>query len=307
MIRDLLGRVWPERGSIALIVTLALPAVLGLAALGTDAGFYLVEQQRVAAAVDASVLSGVLHLPSDPELAIATALNYLERNGVVSSTAEATVTEENRLLTLQAGKLVPLYFARIFMPDGVNVQRTAAARQANVSGVFGATPLGVPDQAFMTGQTVTLKLSANAEEAGPGNYLALALGKNGASAYEANMKYGYQEWLRADDWVATEPGNMVGPAIRASEYRINQDPYATWETVEKGSARLLLVPILAGYDVNGRGEVQVIGFAVMFLEGVLDKGSDKGEIYGRFLTMQVQGEAAAGTPDFGAHKSKLVW
>lgn len=306
MIRNLLRGVFAERGAIALIVTMALPAVLGLAALGVDAGFYLVEQQRVAAAVDASVLAGVLHLPSSPELASATALSYLERNGVDSTTAEASVSEENRLLTLRAGRSVPLYFARIFMPHGLSVQSTAAARQANVSGIFGATPLGVPNQAFLTGQSITLKLSADAEEAGPGNYLALALGKNGASAYEANMMNGYQEWLRAEEWVATEPGNMVGPAIRAGEYLINQDPYATWETVQKGSARLLLVPILNGFEVNGRGEVQVIGFAVMFLEGVLDQGSDKGEIYGRFLTMQVQGETAANTPDFGVYTSKLV-
>ena len=151
-----------------------------------------------------------------------------------------------------------------------------------------------------------LKLSANDGTVAPGNYQALALGKSGASMYEYNLMNGYQDWIRIDQWIQVETGNMANPTVRACEYRISLDPLATWETVTKDSARLLKVPVLESFEVNGKGEVYVVGFAMFFLEDVRETGSDKGEIIGRFLRGVVQGEANGAAPDFGLKTVKLV-
>lgn len=124
--------------------------------------------------------------------------------------------------------------------------------------------------------------------------------------YEQNLMYGYPDWIRVGDWIETEPGNMASPSVRAGRYRIGLDPLATFETVSPDSPRLLLVPILKDFTVNGRGEVQVVGFAMFFLERVEEKGPDKGEITGRFLRTMAVGEIDSSAPYFGVTRAKLI-
>ncbi|HYG58542.1 MAG TPA: Tad domain-containing protein [Symbiobacteriaceae bacterium] len=295
-----------EKGSVAVIVAMGLTAMLGLAALGTDVGRMYLERQRLHSVVDAAVLAGAQHLPSNPTAAVAEAREYLQKNQYDPNRAVITLSDDQHSMNIAVDGNVTMTFARVVGFDEVDVRAEAGAYTANLSGAYGAVPLGVPRADWQIGQQVTLKLDADSGTIAPGNYMALALGRSGSSAYENNLANGYQGWLRMGQWIETETGNMATPTVRGIGTRILQDPTSTYLTATRQSPRLVVVPILQDYNVNGRGEVLIVGFAMFFVEGVEDHGNDKGEITGRFVRMIAEGEHSATAPDFGVHVTKLV-
>lgn len=295
-----------EEGSVVIMVAAGLTAIMGLAALGTDVGRIYIERQRLSVAADAAVLSGAQVLLRDPDGALANARQNLQKNGYDPNSSQVWLNDDRDQINVQIADRVGMTFARVVGFANVDVEATATAWSGYVSGFLGAVPLGVPQADWQIGQQVTLKLDADTGTIAPGNYMALALGRTGASMYEQNLMYGYNGWIRVDQWISTETGNMATPTVRGINYRINQDPYATWDTVTRQSPRLAIVPILRDYNVNGRGEVLVTGFAVFFIERAEDKGNDKGEITGRFLRLVTEGEASGSAPDFGLSVTKLI-
>lgn len=295
-----------ERGSIVVIVALAMTALMGLAALAIDVGRMYVERQRLSVVADAAALSGAQYLPHDQAGAAAAVQTYLQKNGVDPATATVSLAEDIRHISVGLSKKVPMTFARVLGFDEVAVTGSATSWAANLSGYYGVAPLGVPKADWKLGDQVILKLSPGIEGASSGNYQALALGKDGASTYEANLMYGYKQWLRAWEWVDTETGNMAQPTVRAVTYRINSDPDATYTTATRQSQRLVVVPILSDFNVNGSGQVQVVGFGVFFLEGANLDGNEKGAVIGRFVRLVAEGEGSESAPDFGAYTTKLT-
>jgi len=299
-------RLWKEeRGSVAILVAAALTAMMGLAALGTDVGRLFVERQRASVVADAAALSGGQRLPADPAGAVASALSNLLQNGWDPANATIAVSSDNRRLTVQLRRQVPMTFARVIGVSESDVGAAATSSSVNLSGYYGAAPLGVPQGNWQLGQQVTLKLDSDGGFLTPGNYQALALGKTGSSTYEVNLQYGYPGWVRLGDWLDTQTGNMATPTVRAVRYRIDLDPDSTWATVSRQSPRLVVVPIVEGFS-NGTGQVKVLGFGLFFLEKGYDHGNNKGEIIGRFLRMTVEGEGSTTAPDFGLQVTKLV-
>lgn len=294
-----------EKGAVAVIVAAAMVAVAGLAALGTDVGRLFVEKQRLSTISDAAALAGVTRLPADPAGAVAAAREYLRKNGLDPNQATVEVTSDQKRLRVATTRQVGMTFARVIGVRQSLVAAGATAATAPISGYFGAVPLGVPRADWQVGQQVYLKLDADSGTISPGNYQALALGKTGASSYEANLAHGYQSWIRVNDWVDTETGNMAGPTARAVRTRIGQDPNSTWQTATRQSPRLVVVPILEDFNVNGRGQVHVIGFGMFFLEDASSSGN-KAEIIGRFVRLFTEGEISETAPDFGLRAIKLV-
>lgn len=304
-------KVWRQvrserHGSALVVVAMAMTVLLGAAALAVDAGQLFLERQRLANVADVAALSAVVLLPNRPEKAMEVALDTLEKNGVDPDQADVTVDAPKNEVMVRGRGTVDFSFARFIGFRQGSVGALARARVSPVSGAYGVAPLGVARDDWQVGEQVVLKLSANDGTIAPGNYQALALGKSGASMYEQNLRYGYQDWIRVDQWIDTETGNMTSPTVRAAEYRISKDPYATYESVKKDSPRLMVIPVLKDWLVTGRGEVQVVGFAMFFLEGVEDHGNEKGQITGRFLRVAIEGEVSEGAPDFGLVSAKLV-
>ncbi|HWI52943.1 MAG TPA: pilus assembly protein TadG-related protein [Symbiobacteriaceae bacterium] len=306
MARPRRGRRENERGSVVVIVAAAMVAIFGLAALGTDVGRLFVEKQRLSGVADAAVLAAVTKLPGDAQAAVATMNTYLSKNNIDPATATVQVSSDHTQISVTMAQQVDMTFARVIGIRQSPVAAGATALIAPISGMFGAVPLGVPRAAWNIGQQVSLKLDSHSGSVAPGNYQALALGKSGASSYEANLTNGYQNWIRVNQWVETETGNMAGPTARAVNNRISADPTVTYLTATRQSPRLVKVPVLRDYEVNGRGEVLVVGFAIFFLEGATDSGGGKGEIVGRFVSMISEGEANGTAPDLGLYAIKLV-
>jgi len=295
-----------QRGSAVVLVAMVTSALLGAAALGTDVGRLYLERKRLSMLVDFAALSAAQLLPDNPTQAVAAAQSYVSKNGGDAAAATVTVSPDNHQVTVQLAKTVPMTFARVLGVNQQQVSAQATAQTAPLAGSLGAAPLGVPKNSWVMGQEVYLKMDADSGAISPGNYGALALGKSGASTYEQNLMYGYGGEVHVGDWVDTQPGNMAGPTVRAVTYRISQDPYATFDNFGRTSPRLLIVPILDNFAVNGKGQVLVVGFGVFFLENAVGSGNDKGEIIGRFVRYLTEGEASLEAPDLGVYVTKLI-
>lgn len=302
-----------DTGAVLVITALFLVVLLGFSALVIDIGLLYVNRLALVNAVDAGALAGVQDLPYSPTMAIESAKEYATTNGAERDGVTVLVRDGDHEVQVTASRNVKLYLSRIFGITEQRITASAAARVGSISAYRGVAPFGVVEQDFIYGEQYILKCGAHIEPGNfRGNFGALALGGQGASNYENNIKYGHQERLAVGDWVDTEPGNMAGPTARGVKYRIDQCqhyPKCTWDRFVDGCSRLVIVPIIKSLDVSGRKPVEVVGFAAFFLEAVLrepgKENKDTDTVLGRFLRYVVPGELGD-VADYGLRGYKLV-
>lgn len=292
-----------EKGSAIVIVALTMAAMMGFGALIVDVGNLYLNKTRLVNMVDAAALAGVQDLPGNSQLGVSNAYSYALRNGMNSDVVGVNVTNNNKVITVTATRRVPLFFARIFQLTSSDVTAEAVASIIPIAGASGIVPFGIVQQQFTYGQTYNLKAGAGGGYSG--NYGGLALGGNGANVYRGNIENGYNGQLKIGDWVSTEPGNMSGPTSQGVDYRISLDPTATFATVEKGSPRIVIVPVIDSLDVHGRSDVLIVGFAAFFLEGVGGQGNNN-YVTGEFMQMVMPGDISTEVADYGLYGSTLI-
>jgi len=292
-----------EKGAAVVIVALSMTVMMGFAALIVDVGNLYLNKTRLVNMADAAALAGVQDLPGDPQSAVASAYSYATQNGINGDVVGVSISNNNSALTVNVSRTVPFFFAKVFEMTSANVGARAVAAIKPIIAISGVVPFGIAKQPLVYGQTYTLKDGAG--DGYSGNYGALALGGNGANVYRGNIEDGYSGQLRIGDWVSTQPGNMSGPTGNGVDYRISLDPTATFATVQKGSPRILVVPIIDSLDVNGRSEVQIVGFAAFFLEGVGGQGNDN-YVTGKFMQMVMPGDISTGGTGYGLYGSALI-
>lgn len=293
-----------ERGSVMVLVAAAMSALLALGAISLDAGRLYSERQRLVNVADAAALAGAQFLPDDPAQAVATALDYVELNGVPRSQATAEVVDsEKRKIHVSLWKDVNLTFARALRITTGSVFASANAVRGPLGKVRGAVPLGVElPQGIRFGEELVLKEGGG--DGAFGNYHALAFGGCGASDFGANLRNGYHGWIAVGDLIDTEPGNMAGQTRGAIHDRIQADPYVTIETCAPNSPRLVVVPVVSFAGANGRDQVTVLGFACFFLDRMI--GNDT--VVGQFVRVLRPGEIldAGSAADYGVTAVKLI-
>lgn len=301
-----------ENGSVTVIVACAMVLILGIAALVIDVGILYYNKVLLSNAADAAALAGVQELPGDHGKAVGEAEAYAMSNGVEEGHVAAEVLPDGRSIRVTTSRLVPLGFARILGFSSAEVTASAKASIGATKGLTGAAPFGVVHQDFVFGEVYTLKYSPSnkSDDAGPGNFGALALGGRGASNYLDNIMYGYQERLEVGDEVPTiietEPGNMAGPTVTGINSRIagcTHEPKCTHDRFVKGCPRVLLVPVVDSLNVKGRSGVILTGFAAFFLEDVGGKGNEC-EVTGRFIKWAADGDLG-NINDYGVVSCRL--
>ncbi len=282
-IRRLTGE---ERGAAVVVFALILTVLAGCGALVLDLGQIVLVRQQLHSVADAAVLSGAKLLPEEPAAAEAVARAVAAANGVGPDQISVNLENDNRRLAVTVDGMVDFGFARVFGLTQQSVTVGAAAAVGAITAMRNVVPLGIQKEEFVYGETYTIKVTPHTDdEPLHGNYRAIALGGFGGSIYEDNLKYGYQGVLGLGTVVTTEPGNMSGPTKKGLEYRLEQDPEADFATVTTRSPRLVFVPIIDSFNVSGRSEVRVVGFAAFFLED-----AKSGEITGKFCHYVAEGE-----------------
>jgi hypothetical protein len=233
--KDLLGN---QRGSVTIITVAALTMLLGFAALVIDVGLLYLNRVELVNMVDAAALAGVQDLPDDTIQAEASSRSYATLNGHPDDHVQVAIPS-NKAIAVSSVRTVELTFAKILGMSTAQVRAKAAASLKPISGVMGVVPFGIVKQDFVYGQTYDLKVGAG--DGYTGNYDALALGGDGSRTYADNIKYGYDARLSVGQWVSTETGNMSGGTTEGVNYRINADQDTTYETVDPGSPRIVIV------------------------------------------------------------------
>lgn len=290
-----------SKGSAAILLCFAMTALLGFAALGLDIGLTYVERTRLSNALDAAALAASLELPNGDDKATAKAADYLQKNNVDSDNAIIMVGSDHKSIEIQETKNVQHLFAPVLGINNSNVTAISKAMIGPAKKVSkGIRPFAVEAYDFSYGELVTLKEGAG--DGYHGNYGAVALGGKGASTFKANAIYGYDGTISVGDYIDTETGNMAGAANAIANY-INSEQ-STFDNFPRDSIRLWTIPLVSSMNVNGRNQVQVIGFAEFYVEAV-NKKSGKTEIDGRFIKYVVNSPIDVDLSDTGIYGAKL--
>jgi len=135
-------------------------------------------------------------------------------------------------------------------------------------------PIGVDYRTDLSfGNQVTLKQG----QVGAGNWGPLALGGTGSDLYKYNVETGYAGLVTVGDWLLTEPGNVVGPTQQGFGYRMNAGANSfsagTFNNHELNDPRVMLIPIVDWSSINGRSEVPLKGFAMMWIVSIDGQGT----------------------------------
>jgi len=72
------------------------------------------------------------------------------------------------------------------------------------------------------------------------------------------------------DWPTTEPGKKVGPVDQGFQDRLNcansLDPSGTYSSHNLSNPRVMVLPVVDWEHQNGRNQVQLKGFASVWLD-----------------------------------------
>lgn len=269
-----------RRGQGLFLMVATLPVVLGSLALVLNVGTIYFNQIEMQAANDSAVLAGGEYLPSYPDQAISTARSYAELNGLLNSEITSVqVTPDDKEVTLTATRSLPCFFCALLGEGTAHAQVSGGSSRASsgvnttatsgivpIRAVVGVVPLGVDYRTALSfGSEVVLKQG----QVGAGNWDPLALGGNGASNYSTNIENGYSGLITVGDSLATEPGNVVGPTRTGFDYRINaglnSDPSGTFDNHALSDSRVMIIPLVDFSNINGKDEVPLKGFAMMWI------------------------------------------
>jgi hypothetical protein len=306
-------------GQMVVVVAFAVTALVGSIALGVDIAVLYFNWMELQKAADAAATAGANYLPEMPDTAVSTANGYAASNGILAAEIVSTqVNSGDTQITINLRRTVPYYFARVL---GLSNGQVAAASTASVSysanevgvngdgsygasvGQFGIVPIGIDSAtSYQRDQPVTL----NYGQVGAGNWGSLALGGDGGNNLRTNIANGYNGPISIGDWITTEPGKKVGPIDQGFGDRLtageNSYPSGTFSSHDLNDPRVITIPMVNWANINGRSQVQVTGFAELWLDSV-----SGGTIDAHFIeqvTPDSSGSASA--PSNGAQSPPVV-
>jgi hypothetical protein len=239
------------------MVTIAMLALIGMAALAIDVGHVAVNKSRLQATVDAAALSAakVLDVTGSTTAATNAATGVLALNAAQQPELQAafgnvsqSVEYSSTVIPFSPGTAPPLYvrvtasgfsFASMLAQVlGINSFTVAANAVAGPSPTIGIAcnivpmllcgvnppPVSFPIYGYGQGEVVALKLSAgsNPGNVGPGNYQLLSLGGTGGAIVRSNMAGGYTGCATVGTDVTTQPGVQSGPVAQGLNTRFNE-------------------------------------------------------------------------------------
>jgi Flp pilus assembly protein TadG len=310
------------RGQTAVLFTLAIVALVGGTALCTDVLVMCSNWESMQKAADAAALAGANLLPVDPAGAIATAQSYAVQNRLTASeVGTPAVSPDDQEITVNASRSVPYYFGRVLRLKSqlVQVSATASAPQSISkvggvsglsSGVYGTStgeypliPIGLD---YTTPYNYNQSVTLNQGQVGPGNWGSLALGGVGGANERSNLANGYSGPIAVNDYVATEPGQKVGPVDQGFTDRINSAmsayPTATFLNHVPSDPRAVVLPMVDWSTAQGRSGVMVNGFAMLWIDSV-----SGGTIQAHFIQQVVPDSLPnAQATDWGAHGAPFL-
>lgn len=291
-----------EKGNITILVMVVMLAMMGSIALVIDIGVVYAEKVKLVNALDAALLAGGQELPDDKITARSMMELYLVENGVDLTEVDIIIGDDGFSANIKGTRDVEHIFGKIigFNTARINGESKLILGTAS-SASGGLRPFAVEKFEYNFGDSVILKEGAG--DGYHGNYGSVALGSSGSSILLYNALFGYDGEVKIGDWIDTEPGNMANVVNELRRYFA--DIVDDFENVENDSDRLWTVPLVDSLIVSGRDDVQVVGFAQIYVSEIKKIGG-QAEIHGRFVQFVTSGEIDMTIDDTGVYGMKLV-
>jgi Flp pilus assembly protein TadG len=317
-----------EAGQTLVLFVVMLMALLGVAGLAIDYGFWALNKNQVQSAADASALAGASQLPAGLGSAGTTASTQYLKNGLASDSVTVTPTTtltSNDSVTVNASRDVPTWFTSIFGVHSVTVKGAARATLESFTTVNGVNvmPWGVLKASYVPDQPYAIytKDTNNANNGAlslPYVQSATCPVPNGSNIYSNEIAGTTPVCpVSVGETLTTDPGNNSGPTAQGLNIRIT-----AWQTVaqivkfnadgtntllQPDSPQLVVIPVLTnpgGQSVwpNGTSSpMTVVGFAWFVITSCGDpanptycSNSDGKQVNGVFVNLDTS--ASMGTP-----------
>jgi hypothetical protein len=165
-------------------------------------------------------------------------------------------------------------------------------------GEYPLIPIGLD---YTTQYQYNNAVTLNQGQVGPGNWGSLALGGVGGSNERGNLANGSSGPIAVNDYVATEPGQKVGPVDQGFTDRINRAmsefPNGTFSNHDPKDPRAVVLPMVDWNTAQGRSGVLVHGFSMLWIDDV-----NGGTIHAHFIQQVVPDSLPnSQATDWGAH------
>lgn len=301
-----------EQGDALIIVAVSMVFIFAMLALVIDLGLAFLSTGEQQKAADAAVYSAGRLLPIETGNTIKvnqikdSAINYADLNGFADLTQDDIVlgkisNGQYTEIRVIVDNSVPMYFAKIFGIDYLDLSRSAVAKLSPVIRTSGVAPIGLTkdemDARIASNNLTHVTLKYGVQEGTTSFFGALDLDGQGggASNYRIWITQGYAGEISIGDVLLEESGNMVGPTYQGFEERfvacthfgaLSGGDGCTTANFEPSCPRIVKVPIYS-FGVDNK-TVVVEGFAAFLLENQTNDGF----ITGSFLNMVTNGASS---------------
>lgn len=296
-------RAGRERGILIIWMAVFMLLLIGFASLAVDMAKLMTTRTQLQNAADAAALAGVSAL--DPELGQVVQDSAIVRAQFTASQHKAFVLGPEAIVLLaedvtfpdplrvrvtvrrrdDTGGSMVTHFARVIGVNDIELSATAVAKADTTpqpcEGLLPMAPVEPPNAGWFDpscDSTYTLKVGAGQGQ--QGNYELLdypscdegpCAGTEGGSAIRCIAEHGYGCCLdEGVEFTLTEPGNKVGPFRQGMQARWDADtdqrPGICFEQYAGNGNRILPVPIVESFDVNGKKHVRILKFSAFFIK-----------------------------------------
>ena len=306
-----------ERGTVIVFIAFFIIILLGFLGLAVDAGKLVATRAQLQRAADAAALAGVsaINLETgaiDPDTAVAraqetAAFNHAFADGPAPVLLDPADVEFPAPLQVKvtarrqigAGGSIITYVARVIGVNELELTADATAEADTAGrpcdGLLPMAPVEPPQSGWFDpdcSQTYELKVGAgNGQQ---GNYELLdypecnegpCAGFGGGAAIRCYAQYGYGCCLdEGQEFTLTEPGNKVGPFRQGMQARFDSDTDRRegicYSEYAGNGARVMPLPVIESFDVNGKKYVRIVKFSSFFLK---KRPPGNGTLTGQFV------------------------
>ncbi len=300
-----------------ILFTFLLVSLLGFVALALDVAKLAATRTQLQNAADAAALAGASAvdpesgaIQQDSAVVRAQQTAFLNRAFVDGPEPVLLAAEDIEFptplkvkVTVRrspgSGGSMVVYLARVLGIPNLEIRADATAEAAKVSRVCeGLVPMGPvppPDAGwFDPSCDVTYELKLGAGNGEQGNYELLdyppcnegpCAGLEGGAAIRCIAEHGYGCCLdEGQEFTLTEPGNKVGPFRQGLQARFDADVDTRqgicFVDYHGNGNRILPLPVIETFDVNGKKLVHIIGFAAFFMKS---RPPGNGTLQGQFI------------------------
>ncbi len=292
-------RYWRNnKGSVVVITVVAIPVLLGFAALAIDMSSLYLEKTRLTNAADAAALGGGQRLPKDTAQAVADAKTVAKKNGVSDSEIVKVEVGTNPItgvadaaITVDLSRKVPLILSPV-LGNLSEVTAHAKAAVAPSKTVPWIVPFVLPKATkFDYTHEFTMRVEADWTNSNLYEIDYMNVKIEGSQTSQQYLKYlegGYKQPFDVGKSMYYLDPSSGGPsAVDAFAKRVSNDSNTDYKKARVGDARLMLVPLvdeLLPRTTKEGTPMKIIGFVGFWLKRV-DKNDyyKTYRAYGRFI------------------------